>query len=45
MKAIRRVWSGCLPTCQRAILGSTPATQKNICYRRYSRRIRRRSII
>lgn len=42
---LRRVRSGGLPTCQCAILGSAPTAQKNLCYRRYSWRIRRQSII
>lgn len=42
---LRRVRSCGLPTCQCAILGSAPTTQKNLCYRRYSWRIRRPSII
>lgn len=38
---LRRVRSCGLPTCQRAILGSAPAAQKNIRLRRYLRTSRR----
>lgn len=38
---LRRVRSCGLPTCQRAILGSTPTAAQNICLRRYSWKIRR----